>query len=168
MAESAAYDEATTMPPVVSLQRDLCFVEVIEGETDYLERQRCESDLVDRLSISGVSLQSVDINAAGCFVLVKCEDVDRLKGVARAFNVAIRIHELCGRISLRSPDRGALPSLSGVISALHRKSVRIVQIVSDAAELAVIVDTRQIPAALAILKAFSLEREPKCVALTGP
>jgi hypothetical protein len=144
------------MPPLVCLESDLCFVEVIEGETDDLERQRCESDLVDRLSDSGVTLQSVDINAAGCFVIVKCEDVDRLKTVARAFNVAIRIHELCGRISVRR-DRGGtvLPSLSGVISALHRKSIRVVQILSDAAELAIIVDARQVPAALAIMNGFT-------------
>jgi hypothetical protein len=145
------------MPPLVSVQHDLCFVEVIEGETDDLQRQICESDLVDKLNDSGVTLHSVDINAAGFFVTVKCEDVDRVKVVARTFNVAIRIHELCGRISLRK-ERGAsaLPSLSGVISALHRKSIRIVQILSDAAELAIIVDARQIPAATAIMNGFTI------------
>jgi hypothetical protein len=153
------------MPPLVSLQRDLCFVEVIEGETDDLERQVCESHLVDRLSDSGVALQSVDINAAGCFVIVKCEDVDRLKVVARAFNVAIRVHEVCGRISLQRDDRDSvLPSLSRVISAFHRKSVRVVQILSDAAELAIIVDACQIPAAMAIMRGLSRVRAPKCVA----
>jgi hypothetical protein len=149
------------MPSVVSLQRDLCFVEVIEGETDDLERQRCESDLVERLGACGVALQSVDINAAGCFVLVKGADVERLKDVARTFNVAIRIHDVCGRISLCPTDRGVrLPSLAGVISALHRTGVRIVQIVSGAGELAVIVDARQIPAALAVMNGFA----PECVA----
>jgi hypothetical protein len=156
------------MPPLVSLERDLCFVEVIEGETDDLERQVCESHLVDRLSDSGVALQSVDINAAGCFVIVKCEDVERLKVVARAFNVAVRIHEVCGRISLRRDGLDSvLPSLSRVISALHRKSVRVVQILSDAAELAIIVDAREIPAAMAIISGLSRARTPKCVALTA-
>ena len=153
------------MPSVVSLQSDLCFVEVIEGETDDLERQRCESDLVDRLTAAGVALQAVDINAAGFFALVGCGDIERLKSVARAFNVAIRIHELCARISLRSLDRsGCLPSLAGVIAALHRNSVRVVQIVSSAAELAVIVDALQISAALTVMKTFSAERQAQCVA----
>jgi hypothetical protein len=144
------------MPPRIHLERDLCFVEVIEGETDDLKRQVCESDFVERLNGCGVTLQAVDINAAGCFVLVKCVDVDRLKSVARTFNVAIRIHELCGRISVRPEGGGGvLPSLAGVIAALHRKSVRIVQIVSGAAELAIIVDARQIPAALTIMNGFS-------------
>jgi hypothetical protein len=143
---------SATMPPLVSVQRDLCFVEVIEGETDDLERQICESNLVERLTESGVSAQSIDINSAGCFVTVKCADVERLKAVAGAFNIAIRVQQRCGRICLRRDEHdGVLPSLSAVIAALHRKSIRIVQIVSDAAGLALIVDAVQVPAAMAVM-----------------
>lgn len=43
------------MRPLVSLQRDLCFVEVIEGETDDDRRQATESDLIEHLRRAGSS-----------------------------------------------------------------------------------------------------------------
>jgi aspartokinase len=152
----ARYDLPAIMPKFVSLQRDLCFVEVIEGETDDLERQVCESGLVDRLTQSGVSLQSIEINAAGCFVTVRCADLARLKAVAKTFNVAIRVHEHCGRIALRRKTaRTIVPSLAEMISALHKQSIKIVAVVANALELSVLVDAREIDPAMAVIDSLS-------------
>jgi aspartokinase len=140
------------MPACVSLQHHLCFVEVIEGETDDLKRQVCESNLVDHLSRSGVSPQSIDINGAGCFVTVKVEDLGRLKAIARTFNVAIRVHEHCDRIVLaRKPAYTDLPSLADVISALHKQGIKIVNVAADSSEISVLVDSGEVHLALAVM-----------------
>jgi len=140
------------MPSLVYLQRDLCFVEIIEGETDDLERAVCESSLVDCLGRSGVVLQSIEISGAGCFVVIACADVERLKTIVRPFNVAIRVHEQCARIALRlGPRRGVIPALGSVIAALHERGVRIVHIGADGTELAVLVDAAQVDPAVAVL-----------------
>jgi tRNA threonylcarbamoyladenosine modification (KEOPS) complex Pcc1 subunit len=152
----ARYDLTAIMSKFVSLQRDLCLVEVIEGETDDLERQVCESSLVEGLSRSGVSLQSIEINAAGCFVVVKCEDVARLKAIAKTFNVAIRVHEHCGRIcQQRRTARTTLPSITEVISALHKQRVKIVDVAANGAELSVLVDAAEIDPAMAVMDFLS-------------
>jgi len=144
------------MPPLLSLQRDLCFVEVIEGETDDLQRQNSDSSLLDRLGRCGVLLQSIEINAAGCFVIVKCADIERLKDVVRSYNVAIRVRDRCGRIRLRRGGRWAfLPSLASVLAALHHESIRIVHFLADAAEVVILVDARQVASAMAIMGSFS-------------
>jgi len=43
---------------------DVCFVRVIEGMTDALERQTCELSLMDCLSKSGIVPEEVEINEA--------------------------------------------------------------------------------------------------------
>jgi hypothetical protein len=154
------------MQPLIYVQRDLCFVEITEGETDELERQVCESSLVDRLNHSGVSLQSIEINAAGCFVIVPCKDVDRFKAVVRTFNVAIRVHEHCGRIALRheAPGAAVLPSLAEVIGAFHKQGIRLVHVVADSAEVAVLVNTGEIAPAMVVMDSFSTTTTQRNVA----
>ena len=129
------------VPTLVSLQRDLCCIEVIEGETDDLKRQLCESSLIEQLHRSGVLLQSLEISAAGCFVVVDCADAERLKAIVRPFNVAIRVHEPCARIVFRrATTQNALPTVAAILGALHRESIRTVQVVADDAQLSVLVD----------------------------
>jgi hypothetical protein len=152
------------MRPLLSLQRELCFVEIIEGETDDLERQVCESSLVDCLGRSGVALQSIEINGAGCFVVIACADVERLKAIVRPFNVAIRVHEPCSRIAFRRGSHRVLPALSAVIAVLHARGIRIVHVGADGAELAVLVDAAQVELAVAVLTAVFAVTAQRCVA----
>jgi hypothetical protein len=157
------------MPPLIYLQRDLCFVEIIEGETDDLERQVCESSLVECLGRSGVVLQSIEINGAGCFVVIACADVERLKTIVRPFNVAIRVHEHCSRIAVRQgPRHRVLPALGTVITALHERGVRIIHVDADRTELAVLVDAALVDPTMAVLTAIVFESTNRMTRMDAP
>jgi aspartokinase len=151
------------MLTLVSLQADVCFVEVVEGETDDLKRQVCEFAIVDCLRRSGISVANLDINAAGCFFVVRRTDLDRFKAVARDFNVAIKVNEQCCRLTVRgSGYRRTLPSIDHVIKAMHDSNIRIIQIFADASELSIVVDAKQATSAKTIIDHLSLrERDER-------
>jgi hypothetical protein len=140
---------------------DVCFVRVIEGMTDALERQTCELSLMDCLSKSGIVPDEVEINEAGCFVIVPGADVGRLKkaffelkAAVAPFNAAIRLHEHCGRILLeRTRLRDILPPLADIIAALHRAGICVVHATSAPAAIALIVDGIHLERAQAVIAA---------------
>jgi aspartokinase len=148
------------MLTLVSLQDDVCFVEVVEGETDDLKRQVCEFAIVDCLRRSGISVANLDINAAGCFFVVRRADVGRFKTVARDLNVAIKVNERCCRLTVRgSGYRRKLPSIDHVIKAMHDSNIRIIQIFADASELSIVVDATQATSAKTIIDHLSLREQ---------
>ena len=138
------------------LERDLCFVEIIEGETDSLERQLGEFGLVDRLEELDVHVRSIEINAAGCFVVIDSQDVARLHIAARPFNLAVRMHEQCGLIVMRGDARSSmLPVLRDVISMFHRARLGIVHVSVTGPELSLLVDDDDVAAALVLMESFN-------------
>jgi hypothetical protein len=140
---------------------DVCFVRVIEGITDSLERQNCELMLMNSLRRSGIVPDEVEINEAGCFVIVPGADVGRLKkafldlkSAVAPFNAAIRVHEHCGRILLeRTRLRDILPSLADIMAALHRAGICVVHATSAPAAIALIVDGIHLERAKAVIAA---------------
>ena len=139
----------------LSLQRELCFVEIIEGETDCLERQLGESALVDRLRDLDVGVRSIEINAAGCFVVVDSQDVARVHIAARPFNLAVRLHEECGMIVLHGDGkRSPLPLLHDVIAAFHDARITIVHVAASGVDLSVLVDESDVDAAMLLMESF--------------
>ncbi len=141
----------------LTLKRELCFVEIIEGETDSLERQCGELGFVERLRELDVRTHSIEINGAGCFVVVDSDDIARLHIAARPFNLAVRLHERCGLISLRGDTRRpVLPVLRDVIARFHVERVRIVHVSAIGAELSVLVDDDDVAAATLIMESFAV------------
>lgn len=137
----------------LTLERDLCFLEIIEGETDNLERQVCESKLLAMVKRSGISIHSIEICAAGCFVIIHSRDVAALKTAARSFNVAVRVVEQCGRIAVRREAGGSsIPSLADVISAFHDECLPIVHVSANDTEMFVLVHGAELHSATAIMK----------------
>jgi aspartokinase len=134
---------------------DLCFVHVVEGETDSLERQVCESEFVENLAACGVSPDVIEINDAGWFFTISCDAVERLRALVRSFNVAVKIQEHCERIILRTETFGRLPSLAEVIGILHKARIRIVQVSADGSIVSLLVDAKEVRRAVAALDRFS-------------
>jgi hypothetical protein len=140
------------MRPFLALERNLCLVEVIYGDADALRRQEAESGLIDHLGSCGISLKSVDLNASGCYIIVHGSDLERLKAAVRLYNVAVRVRDECGRLSLRRRGQWAtFPSLTSILSAFHRRSIRVMYLFAGPAQIDVLVADQQIPSAMRIL-----------------
>ena len=122
----------------LSLHRHLCFVEI-----------------VDRLRDLDVGVRSIEINAAGCFVVVDSQDVARVHIAARPFNLAVRLHEECGLIVLHADRKQSpLPLLHDVIAAFHRERIEIVHVAASGADLSVLVDEDDVAAAMILMETF--------------
>jgi hypothetical protein len=115
---------------------------VIEGEIDPLGRQSCELSLMDFLRRSGIVPEEIEINAAGCFVVVMANQAPLLAAAVQPLNAAIRrLHPHCVRISFTRTHRDEqLPALAELIAAMHAAGVGVAHISSDATEISVIVD----------------------------
>jgi hypothetical protein len=137
---------------------DVCFVYVIEGETDQLQRQNAESSLIDGLARSGIVANEIEINEGGCFVVVANRDVPRLKAMFRElkaaaapFNAAFRLHEHCVRLLLRQAVGKIVPSLGVVLAALHRAGVGVVHATAGPSALSLVIDRRYLRSAQMVL-----------------
>jgi hypothetical protein len=115
---------------------------VIEGEIDPLGRQSCELSLMNFLRRSGIVAEEIEINAAGCFVVVSAHQAPLLAAAVQRLNAAIRrLHPHCVRISFTPTHRGErLPALAELIAAMQAAGIGVAQISSDAAAISVIVD----------------------------
>jgi EAL domain-containing protein (putative c-di-GMP-specific phosphodiesterase class I) len=125
-----------------SFSQSLCFAHVIEGEIDPLKRQNCEFSLMECFRRSGIAPEEIEINAAGCFVVISADQALLLAEAVKPLNAAIRrLHPRCIRITFTrtSPDED-LPALAKLIEAMHAAGVGVTHIASDAAAVSVLID----------------------------
>jgi len=149
----------------VTLQRDLCFVEIIEGETDALARQVNESAFFADLGAAGIMLQSIDIGALDCSLVARAADAEALAAIARNYNLAVKVRGTCGCVAAHRDQRDTpLPPLASIIAVLHRKHIPIVHVVATPNDLTLVVNWDQVGPAFAVVRRLLANRAQAAVA----
>ncbi len=135
----------------LTLQRDLCFIEVIEGETDAYQRLSIESAFLSLVERAGVRLQSAEISGSGCYVTIPAHQVAAFKTAVTTFNAAVRVRERCARIVAHAALCELRPSLPALMTAFWEEGLTIVHVAVNEAEIAITVDSSHVHAAMAVL-----------------
>ena len=97
--EGVALDRDRPVTGVTAL-RDISFVRIIAGEEDVSKRGELDRQLLQRIAQRGVSIDMINVNAAGVFFVCDSENVDVVREELRDLNLAVRIRPHCAKISI--------------------------------------------------------------------
>ncbi|MGA3035983.1 MAG: aspartate kinase [Vulcanimicrobiaceae bacterium] len=97
--EGTPIDRDRPVTGVTSL-RDIAFVHIIAGEEDVEKRAELDKQLLQRIAERGISIDMINVNAAGVFFVCDHENVDNVREELRDLNLAVRIRPHCAKISI--------------------------------------------------------------------
>jgi aspartate kinase len=106
----------------VTALRDIAFVRIIAGEEDVEKRAELDTALLHRVAERGISIDMINVNAAGVFFVCDAENTEKVREELRDLNLAVRIRPHCAKISIVGAGMRGTP---GVM-------YRVVRSVSDA------------------------------------
>jgi len=127
-----AIDEGTPVDrerPVtgVTALKDIAFVRIIPGEEDIPKRAELDRQLLGRIAERGVSIDMINVNAAGVFFVCDLENVDVVRDELRDMNLAVRIRTHCAKISIVGASmRGTPGVMYRVVRAVTDAGVEII------------------------------------------
>lgn len=119
--EGIAIDRDRPVTGVTAL-RDIAFVRIIAGEEDVEKRAELDTALLHRVAERGISIDMINVNAAGVFFVCDAENTEKVREELRDLNLAVRIRPHCAKISIVGAGMRGTP---GVM-------YRVVRSVSDA------------------------------------
>ena len=119
--EGIAIDRDRPVTGVTAL-RDIAFVRIIAGEEDVAKRAELDKQLLHRVAERSISIDMINVNAAGVFFVCDHENVENVREELRDLNLAVRIRPHCAKISIVGAGMRGTP---GVM-------YRVVRSVSDA------------------------------------
>jgi aspartate kinase len=106
----------------VTALREIAFVRIIAGEEDVEKRAELDTALLHRVAERGISIDMINVNAAGVFFVCDAENTEKVREELRDLNLAVRIRPHCAKISIVGAGMRGTP---GVM-------YRVVRSVSDA------------------------------------
>ena len=129
--------------PVTGVTSDegLTFVRIIRGDLED-QRARMELELVmfQRLADAGVSLDQININSAGVFFVVAPQDGARVRALLTDLNMAVRMREHCGKISIVGAGmRGTPGVMYRIVQALSAANVEIIHCTDSNITISIVV-----------------------------
>ena len=123
-------DSVVSERPVtgVTSTANLSFVRVIRGDlADQKARMELELQMFERLARERISLDQININAAGVFFAVKREAGPRVRELLSDMNLAVRVREGCAKLSVVGAGmRGQPGVMYRIVSALSEANVEII------------------------------------------
>ncbi len=139
----------------------LTFVRIIRGDIeDQRARMQLELVMFERLADAGVSLDQVNINSAGVFFVVAPEDGARVRTSLTDLNMAVRMREQCGKISIVGAGmRGAPGVMYSVVRALSAANVEIIHCTDSNITISIVVPEADVATAeQAVHEYFQLDQ----------
>ncbi|MFN2528150.1 MAG: ACT domain-containing protein [Candidatus Baltobacteraceae bacterium] len=127
----------------------LTFVRIIRGDLED-QRARMELELVmfQRLADANVSLDQVNINSAGIFFVVNPEDGPRVRTLLADLNMAVRMREHCGKISIVGAGmRGTPGVMYRIVQALSAANVEIIHCTDSNITISIVVPEKDVSTA---------------------
>jgi len=121
-------------------RRDLCYVNVVEGDLEPSARRLRESDLFGRLAEARVAVTMVVVNDGSCSFAVDTRDVARVQTAASGINMAVRIRARCTLVILSFAHDGHEEHLARVMAAVAAAKVTVVYLAMGVDTVSVLVD----------------------------
>ena len=128
---------------------ELTFVRIIRGDLeDQRARMELELMMFQRLADAGVSLDQVNINSAGVFFVVAPQDGQRVRTLLTDLNLAVRMREHCGKISIVGAGmRGTPGVMYRIVQALSAANVEIIHCTDSNITISIVVPDKDVTTA---------------------
>ncbi len=105
--------------------RDIAFVRIIAGEEDVAKRAELDKQLLHRIAERSISIDMINVNAAGVFFVCDHENVENVREELRDLNLAVRIRPHCAKISIVGAGmRGTPGVMYRVVRSVSRRGRR--------------------------------------------
>ena len=142
--------------------RDIAFVRIIQGEEDVAKRAELDRQLLQRIAERGVSIDMINVNAAGVFFVCDHENVDVVREELRDMNLAVRIRTHCAKISIVGASmRGTPGVMYRVVRSVTDAGAEIIHSTDSNITISVLVPEEDAQRAeQALHDAFQLGRRP--------
>ena len=124
----------------------LTFVRIIRGDLED-QRARMELELImfERLADAGVSLDQININSAGIFFVVPPQDGPRVRTLLTDLNMAVRMREHCGKISIVGAGmRGTPGVMYRIVQALSAVNIEIIHCTDSNITISIVVPEKDV------------------------
>jgi aspartate kinase len=106
--------------------RDVTFFRIIQGED---VEHRAELDLIifERLAERGISVDMINVNAAGVFFVCDSENIDAVRAELGNLNLALRVRPHCAKLSIVGAGmRGTPGVMYRIVQAITQAGVEII------------------------------------------
>ncbi len=123
--DGAPIDREQPVTGITSL-RDVTFFRIIQGED---VEHRAELDLIifARLAERGISVDMINVNAAGVFFVCDSENIDAVRAELGNLNLALRVRPNCAKLSIVGAGmRGTPGVMYRIVRAITEAGVEII------------------------------------------
>lgn len=112
----------------VTATSGLTFLRIIRGDIeDPKARMQVELAMFERLAQNQISIDLININAAGVFFVVDSSRTDAIRRLLADLNLAVRVRSHCAKLSIVGAGmRGAPGVIYAVVRALSEANVEII------------------------------------------
>jgi len=158
------HDSLTLDRPVtgVTSTSDLCFICILRDDAiDQQARQELELAVFERLARERISLDQININAAGIFFAVRRKDAPRVRALLNVLKVTVRERDHCAKLSLVGAGMRGMPGVMyRIVAALSAANVEIIHCTDSNITISILIPQVDVARAeSAVHDRFELERE---------
>jgi aspartate kinase len=123
--DGAPIDREQPVTGITSL-RDVTFFRIIQGE-DVEHRAELDLKIFERLSERGISVDMINVNAAGVFFVCDSENIDAVRAELGNLNLALRVRPHCAKLSIVGAGmRGTPGVMYRIVRAITQAGVEII------------------------------------------
>ncbi len=143
----------------VTSSSGLTFLRIIRGDIeDRKARMQVELAMFERLAQNQISIDLININAAGVFFVVDSGQADNIRQLLRDLNLALRLRPGCAKLSIVGAGmRGTSGIIYRVVQALSEANVEIIHSTDSNITISMLVPEHEITRAeQAIHERFNL------------
>jgi aspartate kinase len=123
--DGAPIDREQPVTGITSL-RDVTFFRIIQGE-DVEHRAELDLKIFERLAERGISVDMINVNAAGVFFVCDSENIDAVRAELGNLNLALRVRPHCTKLSIVGAGmRGTPGVMYRIVQAITQAGVEII------------------------------------------
>lgn len=123
--DGAPIDREQPVTGITSL-RDVTFFRVIQGE-DVEHRADLDLKIFERLAEREISVDMINVNAAGVFFVCDSENIDAVRAELGTMNLALRVRPHCAKLSIVGAGmRGTPGVMYRIVRAITQADVEII------------------------------------------
>ncbi len=123
--DGAPADREQPVTGITSL-RNVTFFRIIQGE-DVEHRADLDLMIFERLAERGISVDMINVNAAGVFFVCDTENVDAVRAELSNLNLALRVRPNCAKLSIVGAGmRGTPGVMYRIVRAVTQAGVEII------------------------------------------
>lgn len=157
------HDDVALDQPVtgVTSTSNLCLIHIVRDDiVNQSARMQLELEMFERLARERISLDQININAAGVFFAVRRNEAERVRALLARLNLAVRVRDHCAKLSIVGAGMRGMPGvMHRIVEALSAANVEIIHCTDSNITISILIPEAEVARAeSAVHDRFQLER----------